>query len=124
MKDKAILLQLKSFFNEIGIVSLDTKNNKAYFTVQKIKDLNSIIIPHFESYPLQTDKKINFDLWAEIVKIMISKEHLKKEGFLNILSLKSNLNRGLSKTLIAEFPEIKLIKRPLLELNTTPLDNN
>jgi len=124
MKDQAILLQLKSFFNEIGIVSLDTKNNKAYFTVQKIKDLNSIIIPHFESYPLQTDKKINFDLWAEIVKIMISKEHLKKEGFLNILSLKSNLNRGLSKTLIAEFPEIKLIKRPLLELNTTPLDNN
>lgn len=56
MKDKAILLQLKSFFNEIGIVSLDT-NNKAYFTVQKIQDLNSIIIPHFESYPLQTDKK-------------------------------------------------------------------
>jgi len=124
MKDKAILLQLKSFFNEIGIVSLDTKNNKAYFTVQKIKDLNSIIIPHFESYPLQTDKKINFDLWAEIVKIMISKEHLKKEGFLKILSLKSNLNNGLSKTLIAEFPEIKLIKRPLLELNTYPLENN
>ena len=47
MKDKAILLQLKSFFNEIGIVSLDTNNNKAYFTVQKIQDLNSIIIPHF-----------------------------------------------------------------------------
>jgi len=47
MKDKAILLQLKSFCNEIGIVSLDTKNNKAYFTVQKIQDLNSIIIPHF-----------------------------------------------------------------------------
>ena len=124
MKDKAILLQLKSFFNEIGIVSLDTKNNKAYFTVQKIQDLNSVIIPHFESYPLQTDKKINFDLWAEIVKIMISKEHLKKEGFLKILSLKSNLNNGLSKTLIAEFPEMKLIKRPLLELNNYPLENN
>jgi hypothetical protein len=68
-------IAIKIFFNGIGIVSLDTKNNKAIFSVQKIKELNSIIIPHFESYPLQTDKKINFDLWAEIVKIMISKEH-------------------------------------------------
>jgi len=41
---------------------------------------------------------------------MISKEHLKKEGFLKILSLKSNLNNGLSKTLIAEFPERNLLK--------------
>jgi hypothetical protein len=62
---------------------------------------------------------------------MISKEHLKKNNkasaastIVKILSLKSNLNNGLSKTLIAEFPEIKLIKRPLLELNTTPLDKN
>jgi hypothetical protein len=53
---------------------------------------------------------------------MISKEHFKKEGFLKILSLKSNLNNGLSKTLIAEFPEIKLIKRPFLELKTKYLN--
>ena len=61
-------------------------------------------------YKLIKKNKINFDLWAEIVKIMISKEHLKKEGFLKILSLKSNLNNGLSKTLIAEFPERNLLK--------------
>jgi hypothetical protein len=47
-----------------------------------------------------------------------TKQKQQKEGFLKILSLKSNLNNGLSKTLIAEFPEMKLIKRPLLELNT------
>jgi hypothetical protein len=67
------------------------KNNKAYLTINKIQDLNSFIIPHFESYPLQSDKQIDFNLWAKIVRMIISKEHLKRDGFLDILSLKTIL---------------------------------
>lgn len=107
-----------------GIISVDGKNNKAYLTINKIQDLNSFIIPHFESYPLQSEKKIDFNLWAKIVKIIISKEHLNRDGFLDILSLKTILNRGLSKKLSDEFPSIIPLTRPLLELSDEPLNNH
>lgn len=53
-----------------------------------------------------------------------SKEHLNKEGFLRILSLKTILNRGLSSKLIAEFPNIIYLTRPLLEPSNELLDPN
>ena len=124
LKDKEILCRIKSFFNDTGIISVDGKNNKAYLTINKIKDLNSFIIPHFEYYPLQSDKKIDFNLWAKIVKIIISKEHLNRDGFLEILSLKTILNRGLSKKLSDEFPSIIPLTRPLLELSDEILNNH
>lgn len=123
IKDKDIIYKIKSFFNEIGIVSFDYENNKVYYTVNKIQDLNSIIIPHFQSYPLLSDKKIDFNLWSEIVKIMESKNHLNPEGFLRILSLKTILNRGLSIKLTEEFPEIVHLSRPVLELSNDVINN-
>ena len=58
IRDEEIINKIKYFFNDVGNVSYDVKNNKVYFTVNKIKDLNDYIIPHFESYPLQSDKFI------------------------------------------------------------------
>jgi len=54
---------------------------------------------------LYSQIKIDFYLWVKIKKkkFIISKEHLTKAGFLIILSLKTILNRGLSKKLIDEF---------------------
>jgi len=104
---------------------LTKKNQKVYYTINRIQDLNSVVIPHFLSYPLQSDKKkIDFDLWAEIVRIIISKKHLTKDGLLRILSLKTILNRGLSKKLISEFPDVINLSRPLLELSTNSLNNH
>ena len=54
IRDEEIINKIKYFFNDVGNVSYDVKNNKVYFTVNKIKDLNDYIIPHFESYPLQS----------------------------------------------------------------------
>jgi hypothetical protein len=49
---------------------------------------------------------------------MISKEHLKKEGFLKILSIKTILNRGISKKLLEEFTNLTILTRPMLEPNS------
>jgi hypothetical protein len=98
-------IAIKNFFNEIGVVSLEANNNKAYLTVKKIQYLNYYTT--FLNIILCKQIKINlkFDLWAEIVKILFykAKEIKKREGILKILSLKSNLNNGLykTKTLIA-----------------------
>jgi len=123
IKDKDIIYKIKSFFNETGIVSFDYKNSKVYYTINKISDLSSIVISHFEAYPLQSDKKIDFDLWVEIIRIMESKNHLTSEGFLKILSLKTVLNRGLSKKLAEEFSEVIYLTRPKLKLSDDVLNN-
>lgn len=51
--------------------------------------------PYFSKFPLQSQKRIDFELWAKIVKIMENKGHLTPEGLKQIISLKSALNKGL-----------------------------
>lgn len=110
-KDLSTLEDLKDFF---GVGLLNTRQNKAVtsFTVSRLSDLINVIIPHFTNFPLQTQKRVDFNLWAKIVKIMSNKEHLTPEGVLKIFSLKSALNKGLSKN-INDIENIKILERPL-----------
>ncbi len=45
IKDKDLLLNIKSFFNEIGSVTYS--NNVTMYRVQKLYDIINIIIPNF-----------------------------------------------------------------------------
>ena len=119
-----IIKKIKYYFNDVGNVSYDVKNNKVYYTVTKIKDLNDYIIPHFESYTLQSDKFIDYKLWSEAVRIMIAKDHLTDEGFFRVISLKTALNRGISPKLKEEFPNVTILSRAKLNYSSDSLDNN
>ena len=52
LKDLGLLLKIKSFFNEVGRIKIDRLNNKVQYTVTRIKDLNTIIIPRGAARPL------------------------------------------------------------------------
>ena len=54
---------------------------------------------------------------------MEGKAHLTSEGFLKILSIKTILNKGLSEKLALEFPNVKYLIRPELELSNEKLNN-
>lgn len=55
-------------------------NNKkaVLYQVRNINDITNIIIPHFEKYPLITQKQSNFILFKNIVELIDKGEHLKK----------------------------------------------
>ena len=74
-KDLSTLEELKDFF---GVGILNTRKNKdaTSYTVTKIDDLMNVVIPHFTNFPLQTQKKVDFDLWVKIVELISKKEHL------------------------------------------------
>jgi hypothetical protein len=93
-KDSAILEAIKSFFN-VGIVSKRGKDSVQY-RVASLDDLTKVIIPHFENYPLITQKLADFILFKKAVELIINKKHLTKEGLEKIISIKGNLNLGLS----------------------------
>lgn len=66
----------------------------------------NVIIPHFEKFPLLTEKQADFVLFKEIVTIMSNKQHLNIEGLNKILMLKSSLNKGLTPFLSENFPNV------------------
>jgi len=107
VKDKDLLLQIKSFFDEIG--SIYTINNKTVlYQVRNLNAITNVIIPHFNKYPLITQKQSDYLLFKQIVELMDKGEHLTKEGLIKIVNLKASLNKGLSNKLIICFPKVKM----------------
>lgn len=94
------------------------------FTVVKLSDIINVIIPHFKQYPLQSCKKIDFQLWSQCVEIMANKEHLTNIGLTKIISLKSAINKGLPKNLTLKFKEVELTVRPKYIANENSLNPN
>jgi len=72
----------------------------AYY-VSKQSDLNNVIIPHFEQYPLLTQKGA---LFKRVVKLM----HLSIEGISQIINIKAS---DMLKT------EFSPVDRPLILTN-------
>ena len=53
-RDSSLIYQLKDFFDGIGTISLDKTANVLKYSTASLKDLSSIVIPHFKNYPLLT----------------------------------------------------------------------
>ena len=111
--DLDLMLNLKNFFGEdIGkiVIFKDT----CTYRVDKLKDIFDVVIPHFDKYPLVTQKLADYKLFKEIVSLMINKEHLTLDGLKKVLSFKASLNWGLSEELKVKYSDIEAVKRPLI----------
>jgi hypothetical protein len=96
----------------VGILNTRKNKNITSFTLSKLNDLVNVIIPHFSKFQLQTQKRIDFNIWVKIVESLSNKEHLTSEGIIKNFSLKSALNKGLSKN-IKSIKNIEILERPL-----------
>ena len=96
IKEMPLLLSLQKFFGNVEVLNIDLKSNRAFFVVSKPSDILKVIIPHFQSYPLITQKRKDFILCSKIVKMMDKKEHLTKQGLDIIIKIKSLINNGLN----------------------------
>ena len=113
-KDLGVLEQLKAFFG-VGSIQSTGKNRDSFeFVVKSLKDLTTVILPHFYKYPLITQKKADYELFKVVIASIIKKEHLSTDGLLDIINIKASMNNGLSKKLTAEFPISKPCPRPVV----------
>jgi len=109
-RDKELLMKIKYFFNEIGSISFSNDNGVMY-RVNKLDDIINIIIPHFDKYPLITQKQSDYKTFKNIVELINKGEHLNENGIIKIINLKTVLNKGLSEKLRINFPGIIKIKK-------------
>lgn len=89
-RDEQVLHKLKSYF-KFGNVTINHGDRKE-FRVRGLRNLNKIV-KFFKQHKLQTSKQRSFELFAEIIYLMNSGMHLKKEGLDKIALLASKMNR-------------------------------
>ena len=110
LQDLPLLQEIQAYFGGIGRISVG--KNCGYF-VSSMKDITTVIIPHFIKYPLITKKQGDFLLFKSIVEMINVKEHLTMEGLQKIVSIKASVNKGLTDELKVAFPNTIPVLRPL-----------
>lgn len=90
-KDKELLNLILMSFNCGTLIS---NNNSKVFAVWKFEDVFNIIIPFFQNYSLQGNKKLNFLDFIKVAHLIKNKAHLIVEGLDKIESIKSGMHYG------------------------------
>lgn len=85
-------------------VSKPNNTSTVEFRVSTFKDIINVILPHFYSYPLITQKFSDYILFKQVVLLMLDKEHNTLEGVQKIVNIRASLNLGISKDLKEAFP--------------------
>jgi hypothetical protein len=93
-------------------------------TVSSRKQLLDTIIPHFDKYPLLSQKLCDYFIWKDIVLMTERKEHLTLVGMQKIINLKASLNWGLSDELKKAFPETIATPRPKIDIDAQAVKNS
>lgn len=122
-RDLLLLRKIHSFFG-VGIVSERQTRDQAYYTIQSARTIANVIIPHFDEYPLITQKKADYLLFKQAIGILLSGQSRSSiEGISKILSIKKSMNKGLSNTLKIQFPSILPEPRPKISGQSIPDPN-
>lgn len=117
-KDLDLLNRIQAYFKGVGGIRVNNKDLSVNYSVSSLKDIIDVIIPHFDTFPLLTQKSADYLLFKKVVYLMERKEHLTNEGLRNIVSIRAVMNNGLSDVLLENFTDLILVERPMVELRT------
>lgn len=90
------LKEIKNFF-KVGNIYINKRydNHKEHlyrYVVRKREDLLKIIIPFFKSQSMHTQKKKQFEKFAQTFEMVMRSEHLSNEGLIKIMKIAENMN--------------------------------
>lgn len=113
-KDRMILDLIQAFFGGVGSITYASKDT-LHYRIASLHDLINVVIPHFDKYPLNTQKRADYFLFKEIVLLIKNKQHLTIEGIQKIVNLRASINLGGSESLKEAFPNTVPVERPVIE---------
>ena len=91
-EDRRQVLDLIREYFGCGYTRRDYADKTVKFEIRNHRDLITKVIPHFEQFPLLSQKQKDFELFKEICKIIDKNKHLVKGGFAQILNLAYQMN--------------------------------
>jgi hypothetical protein len=93
LREEEFVKYLSTYFNLTKDKYVYYGENSVSFQVTNTNDITKVIIPFFMKYPINGIKSLDFMEFNKVVIMINNKEHLTKEGFNEILSIKSNMNQ-------------------------------
>ena len=115
--DLNLLKQIQAYFQVGGIYK--HSNNMMRYKVSSFQNIIKVIIPHFLKYPLITQKRVDFEIFKNIINI-INNGPLSLEDLQKIVNLKASLNTGNSDELQKNFPNTFPAVKPLVKYKGIP----
>jgi hypothetical protein len=106
-----VLLMVQRYFG-CGTLRPDRSDRTLKWETRSLPNLTARVIPHFHRYPLQSGKRIDFELFADICRRMVRGDHRGPEGLAEIVRLAVRMNpsgkRGyLAETILESLAEMK-----------------
>lgn len=91
------------------------------YSVNSIKDLE-VVIRHFESYPLISEKWSDYHLFKQALEKVKKKEHLTPDGLVKLVEIKASINLGLNSKLKTFFQDKSILPvlRPKIKNKEIP----
>lgn len=116
-RDILLLRKIHSYFG-VGFISEYLSLNKVVYSVQSYRDITTVIIPHFDKYPMITQKKADYLLFKQAINLLNLNVQSAIEGIRSIVSIKASMNWGLSDKLRFEFPTVIPVLRPAVSFES------
>jgi hypothetical protein len=86
-----ILFLIQKVF-KCGFIRRDYSDKTLKYEVRSLNDLINKVIPHFEKYPLLSDKQKDFNFFKKVCFLMQRNLHREKKGLQKIINLVFRMN--------------------------------
>jgi hypothetical protein len=90
--DRAEVLHALHAYFRCGSIRPDRSDKTLKWECRRLEDLLSRVIPHFESYPLLSGKRVDFERFAAVCHLMEARAHRNREGLIQIVELARGMN--------------------------------
>jgi len=90
-RNKDILLTIQRYFG-CGTIRFNSCDETWKYEVRSLKEILGRIIPHFEQYPLQTSKRLDFARFKQICQMMNQDYHRLAESLPKIIEIAYGMN--------------------------------
>jgi hypothetical protein len=94
-RDVELLRAIRDYF-DCGVVRTNHGSRLAY-RVRSMKDLTERIVPFFVMHPLKSQKRVDFELFCRVLRMMEAGDHLTATGVEAIRQIAAKMNRGRSR---------------------------
>jgi hypothetical protein len=90
-KDLGLIKLFIKFFG-CGVVNVRSNLDRCDFSIQDITSMVEKVIPHFDTYPLESLKQKDYACFRECVLLVRASKHLTPDGLSTIKTLSSEMN--------------------------------
>jgi hypothetical protein len=90
--DRAEVLRMLEAYFGCGSIRPDRSDKTVKWETRRLNDLVERVIPHFERYPLLSGKRLDFERFGAVCRLMAGGAHLTTEGLIRIVELAGGMN--------------------------------